>query len=220
MKWRYSGTTRMSCVYCTVLNYTNMYCIELHTCAVWKGYTAAPHKWAGLCVLTVLNCTHMYCIDLHKCVLYWTTYMCCMKCLYSWTTQMGCVYSLCWITRICTVLNYSNVYCIELHTYAVWNGYTAELRKWAVCIHCIELHAYVLYWSTQICTVLNYIHVLYERAIQLNYTNGLCVLTVTNYTHMYCIELLKHRYMHCTILNYGVATISKLLQNIRLCCRI
>jgi len=41
------------------------------------------------------------------------------------------------------------------------------------------------------CTVLNYIHVLYEMSIQLNYTNGLCVFTVLNYTHMYCIELLK-----------------------------
>jgi len=130
--------------------------------------------------------------------------------------------------------NYTNelcvLYCIELHKYVqYWTTHMCCMKGlyscttqmgWAVCIDCIELHAYVLYWSTQICTVLNYIHVLYEMAIQLNYTNGLCVLTVTNYTHMYCIELLKHRYMHCTILNYGVATISKLLQNIRLCCRI
>jgi len=32
---------------------------------------------------------------------------------------------------------------------------------------------------------------LYEMAIQLNYANGLCVFTVLNYTHMYCIDLHK-----------------------------
>jgi len=41
------------------------------------------------------------------------------------------------------------------------------------------------------CTVLNYTHMLYEMAIQLHHTNGLCVLTVRNYSHMYCIDLHK-----------------------------